>query len=87
MKYYEKNGQEIGVHDTFVYCSEIYKLWKGGACLLEERYYSSPKLIKLSKKDKTKKFKDYILRRCWDLILAPEEYLLKNKFKLIKDES
>ena len=27
-KIYEKDNQRVVVHDTFIYCSEIYMLWK-----------------------------------------------------------
>ena len=81
---YEKNNQRITVNDKFIYCSSIYVLWKGGASLIEEKYYSSNKPISLKKKDLKKKKKGYTLQRFFELEYAPEKYLINNGFKLIE---
>jgi hypothetical protein len=59
-------------------------LWKGGASLIEEKYYSSNKPISLKKKDLKKKMKGYNLVRFFELEYAPEKYLINNGFKLIE---
>lgn len=81
---YEKNNIAIRAHDSFVYHSTVYKLWKGGASLVEEKYYCSPKPLKIKKSDKYKKFKDYKLVRWLELEWAPEYWLEKNGYKLIE---
>ena len=81
---YEKNNERIIVNDKFIYCSSIYMLWKGGASLIEEKYYSSNKPISLKKKDLKKKMKGYNLVRFFELEYAPENYLINNGFKLIE---
>ena len=82
-KTYVKNKQIVGVADKFIYCSSVYKLWKDGASLIEEKYYSSDNPIKL-KKVKLKK-KDYTLFRFFTLEFAKEDYLINNGFKLIEE--
>jgi hypothetical protein len=76
MKYYKKDGQVVGVHDKFIYLSEIYKYWKNGASLIEEKYIQSNKPIVLTKKQKVSKD----LRRYFELKFAPEDYLIKNNY-------
>lgn len=80
---YEKNNQRIIVNDKFIYCDTIYMLWKGGASLIEEKYYSSNKPISLKKKDMKKKEKSYTLIRFFDLEYAPEKWLQQEGYKLI----
>lgn len=84
-KVYEKNNIAVKVHTKFIYHSEIYKLWKGGASLLEDKYYSSSNPIKLKKKDLKSKRKDYILYRFFNLEFAPEEYLINNGYKILEN--
>lgn len=79
---YEKNNQRVTVSDKFIYCSSIYMLWKDGASLLEEKYYSSDKPITLKKVQAKKK--GYTLYRFFDLEFAPETYLINNGFKIIE---
>ena len=81
---YEKNNQKIIVNEKFIYCSSVYMLWKGGASLIEEKYYSSDKPISLKKKDLKKKMKGYNLYRFFELEYAPESYLISQNFKLIE---
>jgi hypothetical protein len=81
--YENKEGQRVVTNDTFIYCSEIYMLWKGGASLLEEKYYSTNKPLKIKSKNLKVKKKNYTLFRYLTLEFAPEEYLLNNKFKLV----
>lgn len=80
-KIYEKENENVVVGDKFMYCSTVYRLLKGRAEMLEEKYYSSNKPIEIKKKDLKQKTKDFILFRFIDLIQAPEEYLLTNHYK------
>lgn len=82
---YQRYDDLVYTNDKFIYCSSIYKLWKGGAYLLEEKYYSSNKPLKLKKKDIKLKKKEYILYRFFDLEFAPETWLINNGFKIIED--
>ena len=81
---YEKGNEKITVNDKFIYCSSVYMLWKGGASLVEEKYYSSNKPISLKKKDMKKKEKGYTLIRFFDLEYAPENYLINNNYKIVE---
>lgn len=81
---YEKDELRVVVNEKFIYCSEVYMLWKNGASLIETKYYSSDEPIKMKKKKKDKKqIKNYQLVRFLTLEFAPEEYLINNKFKLV----
>lgn len=82
---YEKGNEKITVNDKFIYCSSVYMLWKGGASLVEEKYYSSSKPISLKKKDIKKKMKEYTLYRFFNLEYAPESYLINNNFKPVEE--
>lgn len=57
-------------------------LWKNGASLIDEKYYSSNKPISLKKKNLKKK--GYTLVRFFDLEYAPESYLINNGYKVIE---
>lgn len=83
MSRYEKDNIIVTSSNKFIYCSSVYKLWKGGASLIEEKYYSSNRPIKLKKKNLYLNKKDYIIFRFFDLEFAPEEYLLQEGYKLI----
>lgn len=80
---YEKDGKTVVVGDKFIYSNSIYQIWKSGAMLLNEQFYSSNKPITLSKKDLIKKKNGYIIQRFLELEYAPEEYLWKEGYKLI----
>lgn len=80
---YEKDKKRIIVNDKFIYCSSVYMLWKGGASLVEEKYYSSDKPISLKKKDIQSKKKEYTLFRFFELEYAPEQWLRQEGYKLI----
>ena len=49
METYIKNNHEVSVSSKFVYCISIYKLWKQGACLMDEKYYASQNPLDLKK--------------------------------------
>lgn len=81
---YEKNDHRVVVNDKFIYCCTVYMIWKNGASLVEEKYYSSNKPISLKKKDKKKVMKNYILQTFLDLEFAPENYLINNDYKIVE---
>ena len=83
-KIYEKDNQRVVVHNTFIYSSEIYMLWKGGASLIETKYFQSKDPIKISKNKLKVKKKKYTLFRFLELKFAPEEYCRNNGYKLSK---
>lgn len=80
---YHKNSEYVKVSDKYVYLESIYILLKNRAELFSEKFYKSNKPIKLTKKNLLKKTKNYTLYRFLDLIEAPLEYLLTNKFKKV----
>ena len=61
-KIYVKDGHEIGVTSTFIYSSTIYKIWKNGASLVEEKSYSCNRPLNL---DKIKKQKLHYFRKMY----------------------
>lgn len=81
---YVKNNQEVSVSPKFVYCSSVYKIWKRGASLLEEKYYASNTPLILSKSNRKITKKGYIIQRFLDLESAPADYLINNGYKLKK---
>lgn len=80
---YNKDSEYVKVSDRFVYVESIYILLKNRAELFSEKFYKSSKPIKLKKKDLLKKTKKYTLYRFLDLVEAPLDYLLTNKFKKV----
>lgn len=80
-KKFSKDNVLVVSNDKFIYLSEIYILWKGGASLYDTQYYSSDKPIKF-KKNKVKK-KNYTIYRFITLEFAPENWLLRNGYKPI----
>ena len=79
--HYERDGVKIGVSDKFIYLDEIYIKFKEGVSLYKSTYYKSDKPIKLKKKDYigNKKKSSYLIR-FFDLLYAPEDYLINNGF-------
>lgn len=83
-KIYVKNNKEIQVSPKFVYQSCIYKLWKGGACIIEEKRYASNVPLDLKKLSETVQKPGYSIQRFIELESAPEEYLKLKGYKLKK---
>ena len=81
-KIYEKDNQEVNVYRKFIYCSSVYKLWKQGACILDEKHYVCSKPLNLKKIPKIIKKKGYTIQRYIQLESAPEDYLIKKGYKL-----
>lgn len=84
VKIYIKYNKEITVSTKFIYVATIYKLWKGGACLIEEKYYASNTPIDFNKVSNIINKEDYIIQRYIELESAPEEYLITKGYKLKK---
>ena len=83
-KIYENDELRVVVNDKFIYCCEVYLIWKNGASLVDTKYFSSDSPIKIKKKKKGKqKEEKYKLVKFMTLEFAPEEYLINNKFKLV----
>lgn len=80
---YQKDNEYIKVSEYFVYLESIYILLKNRAELYSEKFYKSNNPIKLTKKSTLVKNKKYKLYRFLDLIEAPLEYLINNKFKKV----
>jgi hypothetical protein len=84
METYIKNNHEVSVSSKFVYCISIYKLWKQGACLMDEKYYASQNPLDLKKIQTTLKRKNYTIQRYIELECAPEDYLISHGYKCMK---
>lgn len=84
VKVYLKNTQEVKVTSRFIYNVSVYKIWKNGASLIEEKYYSSSEPLKLNKISKILHKENYLIQRFVDLIGATEEYLINKGYKLKK---
>ena len=83
-KIYVKNNKEVQVSPKFVYQSCIYKLWKGGACIIEEKCYASNTPLDFKKLSTTLQKPGYSIQRFIELESAPEEYLILKGYKLKK---
>lgn len=77
-----KNRQEVFVNPKFIYCSTVYKMWRRGASLMDEKYYSSDKPLNARRMSSVIKKKNYEIRRFISLEGAPEDYLLDNGYNL-----
>lgn len=85
---YEKDGQIVQTHSSFIYEDSIYKVFKGGVSLFEEKQYSTNKPLKLKKKDfinRKKKADEYFIRFL-TMEFAPESYLIKEGYTLINSK-
>ena len=79
---YVKDGHTVTVSPKYVYHSSVHKIWKWGACFIGEQYYASPKPLNIKKIQTKIKKKEYTIQRFIELESAPEQYLLKNGYKL-----
>lgn len=79
---YIKDKQEVRVSSKFIYCISVYKIWKNGASLIDEKYYACNNPLLLSKIYRIAKKKDYTLQRFVDLEGAPEDYLINKGYKI-----
>lgn len=81
-KVYVKNRQEVTVASKFIYCVSIYKMWRRGASLIDEKYYASMAPIDFKKTISVIKRKDYDIQRFIKLESAPEQYLIEEGYKI-----
>lgn len=81
---YVKDNHEVVVSSKFVYCSSVYKLWKQGACLVDEVHYASNQPLDLKKIPLRLKRRNYTIQRYIQLESAPEDYLITKGYKLKK---
>lgn len=81
-KIYIKQGEEVIVNPKYVYRVTIYKIWKLGFSLLNEKTYTCCNPIDLKNLANTLKKKDYSIQRSIILEGAPESYLTKHGYKL-----
>jgi hypothetical protein len=56
-------------------------MWRRGASLIDEKYYTSNKPLNIKKIPKLLKKKDYVIQRFINLEGAPEEYLINEGYK------
>ena len=84
---YTKENQEVFVSDNFIYRSSVYRIWKQGVCLIDDRYYTSKTPLNVNKVPTILKKKEYNVHRFIELEGAPEEYLIKNGYKIKKHET
>lgn len=78
---YVKDNHEVAVSHKFVYHSSVYRVWKSGAGLLDDKYYVSNSPLNLKKIPTVIKKKKYSIRRFFELEAAPEEYLITKGYK------
>lgn len=81
---YIKDKQEVYVSPRFVYHSSVYRVWKYGAGLLDDKYYVSTSPLNMKKVPLVVKKRGYTIRRFIELESAPEEYLITKGYKLKK---
>lgn len=84
VKIYTKQNQEVYVAPKFIYISNVYKLWRGGACMIKEEHYTSNEPLNFSQVPNIMKRGEFIIQRCIELEGAPEKYLITKGFKLKK---
>lgn len=78
---YVKNNYEVKVSTKFIYHSSVYKVWKSGAGLLDDKYYSCSNPLNLKKIPTILKKKNYSIMRYFELEGAPEQYLITEGYK------
>lgn len=81
---YIKKDHTCMASDKFMYSDEIYRIEKNRAYLIQEKYYTSSKTLNVKVIPVLKKFNGCIIQRFFELIGAPEEYLINNGYKYKK---
>ena len=84
MVQYRFGDSKIEELPYFLYEVTIYQISKGMARLLESKYYKSDKLLKIKKSSSYKKYRNFSIIRCIDLLAAPIEFIKENKLSEIK---
>lgn len=75
---YLYNGWRIGVSRYFIYEISIGKYWKGGYCLLGNKYLKTEILLTIKKTCETQKFKGYTIIKDISLVSAPRSFIEEN---------
>lgn len=81
---YTKDNQQVVVYPKFIYCITVYRIWKRGACLLDEKNYVSAKPLNLKDIPSKCKKKGYTIQRFIELKGAPEDYLITKGYKNVQ---
>ena len=80
---YKDGRQTVEVLSSYLYELSIYVFYKNRSELLESKFYSSNKPLKIKKDVKTiKKTKDYKVISFLELLGAPQTYMESKGFKL-----
>lgn len=88
-KLYTKDGVFVKISNGFVYSEEIYKRTPTSFMLIRRQLYTSSQPIIRSKDEIANEDYRYnpeskvAVIRYWELEEAPEEYLIKNNYKLV----
>lgn len=80
-KVYVKDKDEVTTSSKFVYSISVYKFWKQGVSLLDDRHYICNTPLDLKQIPTLLKKKDYSIRRFITLEGAPEDYLIQKGYK------
>lgn len=79
---YCKQGAEVTVSSRFLYLEEIYLSNKSHWALYKSQKYKSKVPIKCENTIRYSEKHSCCIHRYWELLSAPEEFLIKNGFKL-----
>ena len=77
---YVKDKSEVRVSDKYVYHCSVYRIWKNGAGLMDDKYYVSRTPLNLKKIPSMIKKKGYTIQRYTELDCAPENYLINKGY-------
>lgn len=78
---YCKQGAEVTVSSRFLYLEEIYLSSNNQWALYRSQKYKSKVPIKCENTIRYSKKHSCCIHRYWELLSAPEEFLIKNGFK------
>ncbi len=76
------NDTKIGVSKYFTYEVNISKHWKGGFCIIGNKFFKSNKLLNITCPRKVKKYKNYFIEKEITLIDAPIEFIKEMRLNL-----
>lgn len=81
---YLSGTERIEVTPEFTYEVVVHKLYKDRAELVNSKFFSSPKKLKIKKDIKIIRKADCIISKQIFWIGAPEEYIVSNNLKLFE---
>lgn len=73
------NGDIIEPMPYFVYEFSCHKYWKGGYCLLKDKFYKSGRLLDIKHPRVVKYYDGYSITKEMVLIGAPKEFIMDMK--------